>query len=152
MDARYPSAGWRKCLCVLSSLLLCATAHAALGGARDSVHSDAEATGASTLQTLVSGTTQFTQRQANGVTIRQYVNASGTVFGVGWDGPVLPDFKRLLGAHFAAYATAQHQPSRRISIQSAALVLDAGGMMRSFSGRAYVPGQLPRALSSLDIH
>lgn len=152
MAGRYKGAPWRIRLCALCSWLLCASAYAALGEPLDSVQSDAQASGTSTLQTPIAGATQFTQRQANGVTIRQYVSPNGTVVGVGWDGPLLPDFKRLLGAHYAAYAQAQRTSTRHISIQTPALVLDAGGMMRSFSGHAFLPDQLPPTLSGLDIH
>jgi hypothetical protein len=134
------------------SLLLCAAAHAGLGGSLDSVYSDQQASGAgSAIKTNLAGATQYTLQQANGVTVRQYVGTNGMVFGVAWSGPVLPDFKRLLGAHFAAYDQAQHQNTRHISIQSDELVVEAGGMMRSFSGHALLPGQMPPTLSRLDI-
>jgi hypothetical protein len=151
MHARYPGVRGRGGLTALPALLLCAVAHAGLGGTLDSVQDDQQAFAASLQQSALSGATQYTLRQANGVTVRQYVSASGTVFGVGWDGPLLPDFKRLLGAHFAAFEEARRQPARRISLRSVALVIDAGGMMRSFSGRAYLPGQLPATLSGADI-
>jgi Protein of unknown function (DUF2844) len=151
MLANHPGAAWRRPLSALALLLLCAVAHAGLGGTFDARGQDQTAAGASSLQTTLAGATCYTLLQANGVTIRQYVNASGTVFGVGWDGPLLPDFRRLLGAHFEAFAQAQRTQSRRISVHRPTLVLDAGGMMRSFSGRAYLPDQLPPTLSSQDI-
>lgn len=153
MPARHRPAPWHRPARTLLALCcwLPLAAHAALGGMLDSVHQDQQASAASSLQTALHGATLYTQHQANGVTVRQYVSAAGAVFGVGWNGPVLPDFRRLLGAHFAAYAQAQLQPSRHISIHSAALVLDAGGMMRSYSGHAFVPGLLPATLSGADI-
>ena len=143
---------WRSILGAgLCSLLLSSPARAALDGMLDSVQQDQQASGTSSSHTALNGASLYTLRQSNGVTVRQYVGPDGRVFGVAWDGPMLPDFRRLLGGHFAAYAQAQLQPSRHISIRSAALVLDAGGMMRSFSGQAYLPGQLPATLSSADI-
>ena len=141
----------------LLACLLTGTAQAELGGTLDSVYNDQKANAATNQATSFYGAapatqyTQYTQRQADGVSVRQYVNAAGRVFAVAWDGPLLPDFQHLLGNHFTAYAEAQRQASRRISIQSAELVLDATGMMRSFSGRAYVPALLPPALSMQDI-
>lgn len=127
-------------------------ARAELGGTLESVYSDQKASAATSQQTLLAtGNKQFTQHQADGVTVRQYVNSAGRVFGVAWEGPLLPDFQRLLGDHYAAYSEAQRQPSRHINIQSAELVLNAGGMMRSFSGRAYLPKLLPPTLAAADI-
>jgi hypothetical protein len=99
----------------------------------------------------LAGATLYTQRLAGGVTLRQYANPAGVVFAVGWEGPVLPDFHRLLGDYHARYSEAQRQQSRQVHIQSSDLVLEAGGMMRAFSGRAYLPTLLPPTLSAADI-
>lgn len=133
------------------ALLLATAAQARLGGNLASVHSDAQAMGASTSQTVVAGATVYSLLLANGLTVRQYVDASGQVFAVAWDGPVLPDFARLLGPHFAAYQHSQRQQQRGVSIRSADLVLESGGMMRAFGGRAYLPAQVPATLSLQDI-
>lgn len=117
-------------------------ARAELGGNLEPVYND---------QRAIAGATQYTIRQADGVTVRQYVNSGGRVFGVAWEGPLLPDFQRLLGSHYAAYAEAQRSQARHITILSDALVLDSGGMMRSFSGRAYLPKLLPPAWAPQDI-
>ena len=160
MLARHALARLRRAPCALFALIAvlafcglmqAGPARAALGGTLDSVQQDQQATRSSSLQTALTGATRYTHQQPNGVTVRQYVSPSGSVFGVAWEGTVLPDFRRLLGAHFAAYAQAQLQPSRHISIRSGELVLDAGGMMRSFSGHAFLPGQLPATLSGADI-
>jgi hypothetical protein len=64
---------------------------------------------------------------------------------------VLPDFERLLGAHYATYLEAVRLQRRGVSVQGPALVIESGGMMRAFSGRAYLPNLLPRQLSAQDI-
>jgi len=100
----------------------------------------------------LAGATLHTQQLASGITLRQYVNPAGLMFAVGWAGPVLPDFRYLLGDYFLRYSQAQRQQSRQIHIQSPDLMLEAGGMMRAFSGHAYLPALLPPTLSAADIH
>jgi hypothetical protein len=83
--------------------------------------------------------------------IRQYADAAGNVYAVGWEGPVLPDFQRLLGTANATYEQAMLQQRRGVNVQTPTLVIESGGMMRAFLGRAYLPGKLPAALSAQDI-
>ncbi len=138
-------------LLVCLGLLWASSAWAALGGDLASVQADQQAWAASSSQSVLAGATLYSQTLPNGVTVRQYLDASGHVFAVGWSGPVLPDFARLLGLHFQAYADALRQQKHGVSVQGAALVIESGGMMRAFSGRAYLPGQLPAALTAQDI-
>ncbi len=143
----------RACLAsTLLALLVPGSAWAFLGGDLASVQADQQAWGASVTQAAVAGATVYSQLLPNGVTVRQYVDAAGKVFGVGWEGPVQPDFERLLGSSFAAYLDALSRQRRGVSVQSAALVLESGGMMRAFTGRALLPGKLPVTLSAQDIH
>lgn len=138
--------------CALLGLLCCTPSWAKLGGDLASVQADQQAWGASASQTtLASGATLFTQTLPQGVTVRQYADANGLVFAVGWDGPTLPDFARLLGTHFSSYADAVRQQKRGVSVQGATLVIESGGRMGSFAGRAFLPGQLPARLSAQDI-
>ena len=89
---------------VLVTLFCASVVHAELAGDLASVSRDAQAFGATTSsQTLQGVATVYTQSIPNGVTVRQYVDAAGLVFGVAWEGPVLPDFERLLGASFQTY-------------------------------------------------
>lgn len=139
-------------VCVLWGLLCCTPSWAKLDGDLASVQADQQAWGASTSQTtLATGATLFTQVLPEGVTVRQYVGTDGRVFAVGWDGPTLPDFARLLGTHVSIYADAVRQQKRGVSVQGATLVIESGGRMGSFAGRAFLPGQLPARLSAQDI-
>jgi len=133
------------------SLLWAQGAWAALGSDQASVQADQQAWAASSGQSVLAGATLYSQTLPNGVTVRQYLATSGTVFAVAWSGPVLPDFARLLGVHFQTYAEALRQQRRGVSVQGAALVIESGGMMRAFSGRAYLPGLLPASLNAQDI-
>jgi hypothetical protein len=135
----------------LSCLLLAQGAWAGLGGDLASVQSDTQALGASGASTAIAGATLYTLSLTNGLKVRQYVDAAGFVFAVGWEGPVLPDFERLLGTHYAAYAEALHKQRRGVNVQGANLVIESGGMMRAFAGRAYLIDKLPPSLTAQDI-
>lgn len=86
-----------------------------------------------------------------GVHVRQYVGASGLVFAVAWDGPVLPDLETLLGSSYSAYAEAQRQRGRGVRVQTPALVVESAGMMRAFFGKALLPERVPDGVSARDI-
>ena len=88
---------------------------------------------------------------SSGVHIRQYADASGLVFAVAWDGPVLPDLEALLGASFGAYQDGQRQRARGVHILTPALVVESTGMMRAFVGKALLPERLPENVSARDI-
>jgi hypothetical protein len=138
-------------VCALACLLCTGNARAALAGDLASVQNDALAFGARTNQTVQTAATVYTLSLPNGLLVRQYVDAAGLVFAVGWEGPVLPDFERLLGPYFPVYSVAVRQQKRGVSIQTPELVIESGGMMRSFSGRALLPARLPAAIAAQDI-
>jgi len=87
-----------------------------------------------------------------GCTVREYVSPSGTVFGIAWQGPYIPDLKQLLGPQYQTYINAlkaermQHRGRRPLNISSGGLVVQMIGHMRSFAGRAYLPALLPQGI------
>jgi hypothetical protein len=86
----------------------------------------------------------------SGTFVREYISAKGIVFAVAWQGPFLPDLRQLLGKYFATYTSAaQGKPAGRgpIQIDSPELVVQSRGRMRAFSGRAYIPQELPENFS-----
>jgi hypothetical protein len=131
--------------------LLSSTAWAKLGGDLASVQADQQAWGGTVTQTPLTGATLYAQSLPDGQLVRQYVDAAGLVFAVAWEGTVLPDFERLLGASFQTYTAAQRQQKRGVSVQNTDVVIESGGMMRSFAGRAYLPTKLPVSLTAQDI-
>jgi hypothetical protein len=131
--------------------LLSSTAWAKLGGDLASVQADQQAWAGTTTQTRLAGATIYSQTLPDGQLVRQYVDAAGLVFAVAWEGTVLPDFERLLGASFQTYTAAQRQQKRGVSVQNTDVVIESGGMMRSFAGRAYLPTKLPVSLTAQDI-
>jgi hypothetical protein len=86
---------------------------------------------------------------ASGTVVREYVSGSGKVFGVAWQGPWPPDMQQILATHFEQYQRAlqsqasSHAGRRPLLIELPGLVVQSGGHMRSFAGRAYVPEMLP---------
>jgi hypothetical protein len=88
---------------------------------------------------------------ASGTVVREYVAPNGTVFAIAWQGPWFPDLRALLGPYFAQYALAARASRvarRPLLIQEAGLVVQAGGRLRAFVGRAYVPQMLPDGVAS----
>jgi hypothetical protein len=94
---------------------------------------------------------------ATGTVVREYVSANGKVFAVAWHGPWLPDLQQLLGSYFEQYAQAMQAQGdgrvrrRPVMIEQPGLVVQIGGHMRAFSGRAYVPEMLPSGVRVEDI-
>jgi len=90
--------------------------------------------------------------------IREYVNSSGTVFAVAWDGPWLPDLRQVLGDHFDGYQAAMQRRQGAARTGRGALVIDEAGIVvqmsghpRAFTGRAYLPGLLPAGVQLASI-
>ena len=88
-------------------------------------------------------------RAASGTTVREFVSPTGTVFGVAWQGPVIPDLRQVLGTYFAAFIqAAQAARTKRgghgpLLIEDANFVVEQSGHQRAFSGRAFVPQLVP---------
>ncbi len=93
----------------------------------------------------------------NGIIVREYVSPSGKVFAVAWQGPWLPDMRQLLSTYFQQYQQAQqqqmnsHTGRKPLAIRQPGLVLQSGGHMRAFKGRAYIPDLLPAGVTPEEI-
>jgi len=86
----------------------------------------------------------------DGAVIREYVSPEGTVFGVSWQGPVMPNLSQLLGSYLADFQQASQSPRARrgpLVVRNDRVVIESGGHMRAFHGRAYVPNLLPHNLT-----
>jgi hypothetical protein len=127
------------------------SAHATLGGVEATVLADQSQIGA-TLRTVYGAKYTMHELQVPaGTTVREYIAPTGVVFAVAWQGPSMPDLRQLLGAHFDQYVAAvaaRHNVRGPVSIQLPGLVVQSGGRMRSFAGRAYVPESLPQGVSA----
>jgi len=147
-----------SCKTLAASVLLLlghsATVSAHLGGDLSSVAADAHAMHASVRSTpLVSYEVHEFQGSA-GLTVREYVASTGTVFALSWSGAVAPDLQQLLGQHFPSYAAAvaglRHAGLQRaLRVAAGELVVEFSGHPRSYFGHAYLPAALP---PGFDLH
>ena len=138
---------------LLAAVATSQPAFATLGENVATVQNDQAHLQASVRMTRATAYTMHELQSPNGTTIREYVSPSGTVFGVAWQGPALPDLRQVLGKYFDQYVQgmqkrAAHGP--RI-IQEQGLVVQVTGHQRSISGRAYLPAMLPNGVRTEDV-
>jgi hypothetical protein len=132
-------------------------ASASLGGDLASVHRD---------NTHVLGGLQVTAGDryttceitiSTGTHLREFVSPSGVVFGIAWDGPIVPELQQFLGAYFQSYLDAvRAQKSKAFSrrplrIHLPDLVFETGGHMGSYYGRAYIQQTVPPDVAIAEI-
>lgn len=87
----------------------------------------------------------------SGTVVREYVGPGGIVFGVSWNGPFLPDLRTLLGERYASLTGAAADKSRgrgQVNVQKDDLVIESGGHMRAWSGRAWLGSALPAGIGA----
>ena len=132
------------------------SAHAALGGDSASVLADgAELHGV--VNSVISQQYDIQEITTDtGLRVREYVNRDGVVFAVSWAGPVLPDLQRLLGTHYVEYTAALaalNHPGLHRSIRVALpeLIVESGGHLRAYAGRALLPALVPPGVSAADL-
>ena len=92
----------------------------------------------------------------SGTVLHEYVSTDDVVFAVTWKGPFLPDFRELLGQHFSTMvAEAGKTPKAghsQLTINRPEVVISAGGHMRAFEGKAWIPSALPSGFTPADIN
>ncbi len=145
---------------LFTSLFLPSRASAALGGNVDSVQADqARMKAARAVQSHANYSVQEITTPY-GTVVREYVSPSGTVFGVAWRGPFLPNLQQLLGTYYGEFAQAaqqarQTEPRRSrnapLTVQQPDLVMFSGGHTRAYAGHAYVPGMIPPGVDAQEI-
>jgi hypothetical protein len=92
---------------------------------------------------------------ASGTIVREYVS-QGTVFGLAWRGPRIPNLSELLGSYFPQFTSGVKAARAgglrgRVAVEQSGLVVHSGGHMGLFMGQAYLPQALPPSVSSSDI-
>lgn len=141
-------------------LLVAATsalAFGSLGGDAASVQADQVHMQASRRITVAGAYTVHEMQAASGTVVREFVSAEGKVFGVAWQGPWPPDMRQVLGSYFDQYVQAAQlrggarMGRRPLVINEPGLVVQVGGHLRAFSGRAYVPEMLPSGVGAENI-
>lgn len=130
-------------------------AFAALGGDVASIQSDQVHINASLRVSQTNGYAVHELRSPTGTVVREFASSSGKVFAIAWQAPSPPDLRQLLGPYFDEFQKAAalgRKPGRApLVVQHSGLVVQLGGHMRSFTGRAYLPDQLPSSARMEDI-
>ncbi|NIF81271.1 DUF2844 domain-containing protein [Paraburkholderia sp. Cy-641] len=160
--------------CSLAALMAAPSAHAALGAAPLTAPADASVSSrvvqpasgaaqsvmrsASSAASAASSTaSSYTVRETtfgNGTVVREYLAANGSVFGIAWHGPQMPDLNDLLGSYFPQYVAgvkAARAARGPVSVEQSGLVVQSAGHMGAFSGVAWLPSALPAGVSGSDI-
>jgi hypothetical protein len=125
-----------------------AVAHAAASAASSGAASGAAASSSYTVRATTFG---------NGTIVREYVATDGTVFGLAWNGPQMPNLTDLLGTYFPQYlagvraARAVRGGHGPVAVEEDNLAVHSGGHMGAFVGQAWLPQALPAGVSGADI-
>jgi len=130
-------------------------AFAALGGTVASVETDrVQMKATARVARAASNFTVHELTLGSGTTVREYVAANGSIFGVAWNGPTPPNLQQILGQYFSALSdtTAVKRISHtQMRVEKADLVVHASGHMRAFAGHAYLTSMLPQGVTAADI-
>jgi len=122
-------------------------AQAELGGNLASIMQEQKIFGSTLTISPQSNYTIYIQNISPDLVIKEYVSNSGNIFGVAWKGSTLPNFQVLLGSYYSNYLSAQQQNPRSVFSQDNNLVIESGGVMGGYIGRAYLPKQVPTGLA-----
>lgn len=139
--------------CLNAGLWIAAPAHAALGDIA------APVAGATTHALAGGNASVVSYMDAGGTTISEYVAAAnGKIFAYTWQGPTMPNLQTLLGPYAAAYRSgvaaevaAQRGDLHAARVDRPDVVVETGGQMRSYLGRAWLPAALPAGMSEGDL-
>jgi hypothetical protein len=154
-----------------ASFALIAPAYAALGGAptypvtaSSTSAGAASQSSAAVARFAASGSAaaaSYTVSQttlSSGTVVSEYIGPGNSVFALSWQGPTMPPLKTLLATYFPSYVQAltdahatQGGGYGPAVVHQSGLVVETGGHMGAFVGRAYLPQALPQGVSADDI-
>ncbi|MDR3096933.1 MAG: DUF2844 domain-containing protein [Paraburkholderia sp.] len=135
-----------------------APARAALGDTAPPAAPHAPALAAA--QTLAGGAARVTSYvDAGGTHFNEYIaTRDDKIFAYTWQGPTPPDLAALLGRYAADWrsgAAALHATERdglhAARVDTPTVVVESGGHMRSYVGRAWLPAALPAGVTEGDL-
>lgn len=132
-------------------ILGAAPARAVLGEYENSVASDQKVMRGEVRTMAGEGYALHQITAAHGAVVKEYVSPDGRVFGISWQGPTLPNLEQLLGSYFTEFQQASERQVRKrgpVVVRTDRVVIESGGHMRSFHGRAFVPSLMPKNLSA----
>jgi hypothetical protein len=141
---------WLAGMVCLAALNL--PAMASLGGNLDSVGTDRAHMNARITVSSNDGFNIHQIQAPEGTVVDEYVSSTGTVFAVAWHGRFVPDMQQIMGTYFDQYSAALQSRQkgyghRPLNIKQSGLVVETGGHMRDYFGRAYIPSLLPQGFN-----
>jgi hypothetical protein len=137
---------------LLAAPLVSADVRAELGGTM----STQPGTATAAPQTLLNGALRMrTLTDAGNTTINEYATSTGEIIAYTWQGPTMPDLNALLGKYAGSYragaaaspATGNLHASRVVGPD---VIVESGGLMRSYTGRVWLPTEMPPGVTSAD--
>ena len=129
-------------------------AHAELGGTMPTQANPP----AAAPQTLLNGALRLrTLTDAGNTTVNEYATSTGQIIAYAWQGPTMPDLPALLGKYADSYRTgvAAEVPDGNLHASRVVrpdVVVESGGPMRGYTGRAWLPAALPAGVTADDFH
>lgn len=142
-------------LCIVAAVLLgTAPAWAVLGEYENSVATDQQRVQGRTLEIARQGYHIQEITAPNQTTIKEYVSPDGMVFAVSWNSFTMPNLQQLLGSYYAQFRQSAQSGRRHrgpLIIRTDSLVLESGGHMRAFHGRAYAPKLMPAGVTAKEV-
>ncbi|MFM0223504.1 DUF2844 domain-containing protein [Paraburkholderia dipogonis] len=134
--------------------VLCASldARAELGGA---MPAQADASARAPRAMLNGALRMRTLTDAGNTTINEYATNTGQIIAYAWQGPTMPDLRALLGKYAASYragaAAATADGNLHVSrVARPDVIVESGGPMRGYVGRAWLPAALPPGVTADD--
>lgn len=103
-------------------------------------------------QTLMNGAIRVrTLTDAGGTTINEYATSTGRIVAYTWEGPTMPDLRALLGGYDVSYRAGAAAAAAALAdgnlhssrIARPDVIVESGGPMRGYVGRAWLPAALP---------
>ena len=143
---------------LLMMFTLAPRSSASLGGDLDSVHRDEMHVKGGLQVANEERYTIYEIRLSTGTSVREFISPAGIVFGLAWQGPIVPELQQFLGAYFQKYSEAlqaqksKYMDRKPLRIHLPDLVFETGGHMGSYYGRAYIPQSVPGEVKAEEIY
>lgn len=140
---------------VLAAALSPCIAGAALGESEASVQADTARLRAAVKVTAHANYRLHEATLPSGTKLREFVGPDGKVFAVAWNGPTVPNLRQCFGRYFEPFVSAartQRSGHSHLRVRTGDLVVESGGHMRAFAGRAYLTDAVPSGVDLGDLH